>query len=231
MQSLARVHQLRTTLAGRFPEAVPLPQRTAWSVAFGLPELDALLPGSGLPRGRLSAATGPGMTALLRAAARHAAGRGERAAWVDAAGLASAECDWSGIALIRPGDPVEALVAAEELLRSDGFALVVVAGAASSGLERVRLARDAAAGGAAYVELGAADGRMAALRLASRVPLDGVRWRRSPRGEPITVDSVELSVRATTPGWDRETTLELPLVPHDVRLALEPGLGDRRGAR
>ena len=151
------VHELRTTLAGRFPDAVPLPHRTAWSVEFGLSAVDALIPGGGLPRGRLSTALGPGMTALLRAAALHTAARGERVAWVDAAGLASAECDWSGIALIRPAGAVEARVAAEELLRSGGFALVVLAGAPSAALERVRMARDASAGGAAYVELGADD--------------------------------------------------------------------------
>ena len=93
------------------------------------------------------------------------------------------------------------------------------------------MARDASAGGAAYVELGSGEGRMAALRLGSRVPSTGVRWRRSRLGEPITVESVELRVRATTPGWDRETTLELPLASHDLRLALEPGVGDRRGGR
>lgn len=225
------VHELRTTLAGRFPDAVPLPHRTAWSVEFGLSAVDALIPGGGLPRGRLSTALGPGMTALLRAAALHTAARGERAAWVDAAGLASAECDWSGIALIRPAGAVEARVAAEELLRSGGFALVVLAGAPSAALERVRMARDASAGGAAYVELGAEDGRMAALRLSSHVPETGVRWRRSGLGEPLAVEAVRLRVRALTPGWDRETTLELPLVPHDVRVALEPGVGDRRGGR
>jgi hypothetical protein len=229
MSPPAAVTQLRSTLAGRFPDAVPLPQRTAWSVAFGVSALDALLPGGGLPRGRISTASGPGMTALLRAAAASAVSRGERAAWVDAAGLASAESGWAGIALIRPASAVDALVAAEELLRSGGFSLVVVAGPGSGGMERVRMARNAAAGGAAYVELGSAEGRMAAVRLGSRV--GGIRWRRSAMGDPVTVEAVEVRVRATTYGWDQEAVLQLPLSYHDLRVALEPELADRRGGR
>jgi hypothetical protein len=229
MSPPALVTQLRSTLAGRFPDAVPLQHRTAWSVAFGVAALDALLPGGGLPRGRVAAASGPGMTALLRAAAAGAVARGERAAWVDAAGLASAESGWAGIALVRPDGPVEARVAAEELLRSGGFSLVVVAGPGSEGIERVRMARNAAAGGAAYVELGSTEGRMAAVRLGSRV--GGIRWRRSALGDPVTVESVEVRVRATTYGWDQEAVLHLPLAYHDLRVALEPGVADRRGGR
>lgn len=229
--SSALLAQLQSTLAGRFPDAVPLPQRTAWSVGFGVSALDALLPGGGLPRGRLSVAAGPGMTALLRAAAASAVARGERAAWVDASGLSSAESAWGGIALVRPRTAVEALVAAEELMRSGGFSLVVVAGAASAALERVRMARNASSGGAAYVELGAQDGRMSAVKLGSRVSADGVRWRRAPDGQPLSVEAVELRVRATTFGWEQEAVLQLPLACHDLRVALEPELADRRGGR
>src|SRR5688572_17519676 len=50
----AEVIALREALEQRFPNAKPLVFRTAGAVSTGLAALDAMLPGGGLPRGRLS---------------------------------------------------------------------------------------------------------------------------------------------------------------------------------
>jgi hypothetical protein len=226
----AQVAALRRTLEERFPAAVPVAFRTAQALGTGWAELDGALPGGGLPRGRLSVWAGTGATAVLRGACAAALARGERAAWVDAARTTSGEAEWGGIALVRPARPADALLCAEELLRSGGFAVVVLAGAETAGGERVRLVHAARDGGAALVEAGSADGWMAAVRMASWVPPGGVRWRRDALGEAVGVESVGVRVRATALGWRREAEVELPLLARDVRLSLEPGVGDRRGA-
>jgi len=76
---------LREALRNRFPNAEPVVYRTAGAVATGLDPLDGMLPGGGLPRGRLVVwSPGGAATAMMRSASHAVIGRGERAAWIDA---------------------------------------------------------------------------------------------------------------------------------------------------
>ena len=71
---------------------------------------------------------------------------------------------------------------------------------------------------------------LAALRLHSRIPVDGYRWRLDPFGEPTEMEAVEVRVNVSGLGLGREAEFELSVEHPDVRLSLEPGLVDRRGA-
>lgn len=227
---MSQVAALREVIEQRFPSAVPSVYQTTPGVATGLRTLDAMLPNEGLPRGRLcSWEPGVGAGAVLRAACGATLERGERAAWIDAAGTASGEIPWSGAALVRPESPVAALVCAEELVRSGGFALVVLAGAATHGSERVRLTRCVREGGTALVEL-SGESHMAAIRFLSGVAPAGFRWRCNHLGEPVRLASVTVRVHAASLGWSRETDVVLPVHTHALRLSLEPSLVSRRGA-
>src|SRR5690606_12689137 len=159
-----RLAELRKILEGRFPDAVPVTYRTAAAVATGLGALDRVLPGGGLPRGRLTAwAPGGGATAMLQAACEAAVGRGGRAAWGGGArrggraggvgggrggageGVGGREGGAAPV-LIQPEGGWgrrAALECAEELLRSGGFALVVLPGVEVVGTDGVRLSRAA----------------------------------------------------------------------------------------
>jgi hypothetical protein len=229
--SAAALYDLRQALQRRFPDALPLGRGTVATVSAGCAALDALLPGGGLARGRLTAwRPGGGATAVLRAACEATVGRGERAAWIDAGGVQGADFWRSGPLLVRPRTQVEALSIAEELLRSGGFALVVLLGASrEAAREAVRLSRAARAGGTAFVA-GAEAVPVAQLRVVSRIAPDGYRWRHGPFGEPVQVVGVRLEVEASSLGWSGRTTLELPVRTHSLRLAPEPRLVDRRGA-
>ena len=226
----AQVAALRRTLEERFPGAVPVAFRTARAMATGWEALDDALPGGGIPRGRLSVWAGAGATAMLRGVCTAALARGERAAWVDAARTTSGEAEWGGISLVRTDSPADALLCAEELLRCGGVGVVVLAGAPTAGSGRVRLVHVALEGGAALVEAGSGDGWMAAVKVSSWVQPGAVRWRRDALGEAVGVDSVGVRVRATALGWSRDAEVELPISVRDVRLSLEPRVGDRRGA-
>ena len=60
---------IRALIEHRFPDATPVTHRTAEPVATGIEALDAILPGHGLPRGRLTVwVPQGGATAVLRAA-------------------------------------------------------------------------------------------------------------------------------------------------------------------
>jgi hypothetical protein len=230
MQSRALL-ELRRTLQQRFPDSLPIAWRAAQTVATGVARLDGLLPAGGLPRGRLTAwAPGGGATAVLRAASVAALARGERAVWVDAAGRVAGDGWPGGPLLVRPSDGWQALAGAEELLRTGGFALVVLDGP-GHGLTReaVRLSRAARAGGAAFVAV-AEELPVAALRLRSRIAADGYDWVRDPFGDPADVAAVTIRVEAQALGWSGATEFRLPVVAHAQRLAVE-ALGDRRGAR
>jgi hypothetical protein len=228
--ALPALDQLRRTLEQRFPDAMPLGHGTADVVSTGIAALDGLLPGGGLARGRLTAwRPGGGTTAVLRAVCEAAVRRGGRAAWVDAAGVQGADFWRGGPMLVRPATECEALASAEELLRSGGFAVVVLLGAErSAAREAVRLSRAARAGGAAFVA-GLSDAAVASLRVVSRIAPDGYRWRHDPFGEPVDVVAVRLEIEATSLGWSGSTTFELPVRSHTPRLAPEPCLSDRRG--
>lgn len=172
---------------------------------------------------------GGGATAALRAACQAAIERGERAAWVDGARMVSGPFWRSDAALFRPGGSQEALECAEELVRTGGLGLVVVTGVRTEETERVRLSRAVREGGStlALLERG---GFMASVRIASRILPGGYRWRPNAFGEPAEVESVMVQARVRALGWSEETEFSLRVVGHDLRLSLEPSLGDRRGA-
>jgi len=174
---------------------------------------------------------GAGATAVLRSACSAAVERGERAAWVDGAGRLAAENWDERVLLLRPSDPIAALVCAEELLRCGGFALVVLAGAgAAAGGEAVRLGRAARTGGSAFVLLGE-DAAVAHMRVRARVRPEDYRWCEGPFGEPAAVTSSSVELEVTSLGWSRRVRLELGLTAHEQRLAPEPWLVDRRGVQ
>ena len=231
----ATVLALRHLLRQRFPDAAPLAERTR-AVATGLGAVDAALPGGGLPRGRLTAwSSGGGATAVLRAACLTTVAAGERAVWVDA--LAVAGPDWEeGPLLLRPAGPLGAFRSAETVLRSGAFALVVLAGAEPEGTVRVRLARAAREGGAAFVALTAgapsAPGRgglLAALRVASRIIPHSYRWRRGAFADPAAPVAATVEVRARAMGWNQRAEVTLPVAPCDLRVPVGASLADRRG--
>jgi hypothetical protein len=223
------VADLRRVLETRFPNAVPLPERTVPQVPTGVEGLDRLFPGGGLPRGRLSVwMPGVGGTAMLRSACWRAVERGERAAWVDGSGRVAPGVEWGGVSLARPRTERQGLECAEELLRCGGFAVVVRVGEGRMGAERVRLCRAAREGGAAFVEV-STDSHLAALRIRARAGPESFNWELGSLGEPIRVESVTVQVRVMAAGWNRESKVVLVVSNHEHTLSLEPGLADRRG--
>lgn len=229
---LAQVLQLKEALEQRFPNAQPVAYRSIGAVATGVPPLDNLLPGNGLPRGRLSLwCPGGGATAILYAAAQAVAGRGERSAWIDGAGTIAGDSWKPGALLLKPEGELEALVCAEELLRSGGFGLIVLSGAGRAFTqEDVRLSRAVREGGGAFVALSATSS-VAHLRVTSRIAPDGYRWRMNPFGEPAEVTEVRVAVEAHALGWSGRTSVTLPVATHANRTASDPALVDRRGAK
>jgi hypothetical protein len=231
----AALAELRAALADRFPDTLPIAYRAARAVGTGFARLDALLPGNGLPRGRLSVwAPGGGATSVLTAACCRVVERGERAAWVDGCGSMTGEFWWPGPLLLRPKGECAALMCAEELLRSGGFALVVLGSIDGTGRElaegAVRLTRAAREGGAAFVAI-ALTVPVAHLRLNSCIAAENYRWRKNPFGEPIEPVAVTLRVAARSLGWSGHTELRLPVLSHGQRIALDPLRPDRRGVR
>lgn len=221
--------ELRRVLEARFPNAVPLPERTVPQVATGVEGLDQILPGGGLPRGRLSVwVPGIGGSAVLRSACQRVVERGERAAWIDGVGRAVPGVSWAGVLLAKPRNEREALACAEELLQSGGYAVVVRMGEGTRGVERVRLCRAAREGGTALVEV-SADSHLAAVRMWARAGPESFRWRRNELGEVVEMESVSLRVRVMAAGWNRESDVVLVVMNHEHTLSLEPGLADRRG--
>ncbi|MGQ0560373.1 MAG: hypothetical protein ACT443_00710 [Gemmatimonadota bacterium] len=230
---LAQVLQLKEALGQRFPNAQPVAYRTAGGLATGIPALDNLLPAGGLPRGRLSLWTpGGGATAILYAAAQAVAARGERSAWIDGAGTIAGD-SWSpGPLLLKPEGELEALICAEELLRSGGFGLIVLSGAGRAFTqEDVRLSRAVREGGGGFVALSATSSSVAHLRVTSRIGPDGYWWRLDPFGEPAEVVEVRVQVEAEALGWSGRTSVALPVATHAYRAAAEGALPDRRGAK
>src|SRR5262249_56271409 len=122
---------------------------------------------------------------------------GERSAWVDAAGTIGP--DWvDGPLLVRPADPmrrVNALRSTEVLLRSGGFALVVLAGAEPKGAEMVRLVRAAREGGGAFVTL-TQNPTLATIHLTSRILANSYRWQRGPFDDSASPIDATVDVRA-----------------------------------
>ncbi len=219
---------LRALIEQRFPDATPLVEReTTEHVSTGIAPLDQVLPHGGLPRGRLSVwAPRGGSTAILRAACHTVVAHSERAAWIDGDNTIAGAFWADGPYLVRPKSRLHALRAAEELLRSGGFSLLILAGCEPQGTETVRLGRAAREGGTALVSVGTA-ASMASLRLTSR--LLRYRWRRTPFGDPAEAQDATVRIDARTVGWSAHTEFTLPVMHHELRLSLESELADRRG--
>jgi hypothetical protein len=227
----ANLSSLRSILEQRFPDATPVTHRTTEQVASGISQLDRALPSGGFPRGRLSVWSPlGGATAILRASCWSVVASGERAAWIDGEHTLTSNSWIDGPVLLKPATRRLALRAAEELLRCGGFALVVLSGAEPMGSETVRLTRAAREGGAALVFLTTA-AAMSSLRVSSQLDPNAYRWKRTPFGEPAVVDDVLVRVRARAMGWNAHTQFLVPVLHHELRLSLEPGLADRRGVR
>lgn len=225
------VSALRQLLDQRFPDSTPLTHRTADPVATGIQLLDSILPGGGLPRGRLSVwSPGGGSTAILRSACLTVASSGERSAWVDGLGTIAGQFWTEGPILVRPASRRNSLRAAEELLRCGGFALIVLSGSEPAGTEMVRLSRAAREGGSAFVAL-TIHTSMASVRLVSRIIPNDYIWRRDPFGDPAEPCTAKVKVKAQSLGWNRQTELRMPVIQNDSRTALEAGIPDRRGVK
>src|SRR5260370_1107881 len=187
---------IRALIEHRFPDATPVTHRTAEPVATGIEVLDAILPGRGLPRGRLTVwMPQGGATAVLRAACHTTVAQGERAVWIDGLGTVAGPFWEEGPILVRPRSRKHGLRGAEELLRCGGFALVVIAGIEPEGTETVRLSRAAREGGGALVTL-TSHASMASLRVTSQILRDTYRWRKTPFGDPAEAQEVMSRVRA-----------------------------------
>lgn len=223
------VAALRALIQQRFPDATPLTggAQTTEQVASGIDALDQILPNGGFPRGRLSVwAPFGGVTAILRAACQAVVANGERSAWIDSQ-RSIAGAFWNdGPYLVRPSSRLHALRAAEELLRSGGFSLLILSDAEPHGTEMVRLTRASREGGTALVAVGSS-ASMASLRLTSR--LMRYRWRRTPFGDPANAEDATVRVHARSVGWNAHTDFPLPVMHHELRLSLESELADRRG--
>jgi hypothetical protein len=157
--------------------------------------------------------------------------RGERAAWIDGAGTIAGDSWKPGPLLLKPEGDMEALVCAEELLRSGGFGLVVLSGAGKAfNSEAVRLSRAVREGGGAFVAVSDAS-VVADLRITSRTGPDAYQWRNNPFGEPAEVVEVRVVVEAAAMGFTGRAAVVLPVASYEQRLAAEVSLVDRRGAK
>jgi len=172
------------------------PARREGFLPTGRPEVDALLPGGGFPRGALAdLAGGPasGKTGLALAALREAQAEGGLAAFVDGRGelyppaAVVLGVDLARLLIVRPG--TGGLWAAEALLASGAFAAVAVdvplhgmaPARAEAALRRLRAAAEK--GGAAGLWLGAAGAPRVAGAL--RLDLDALAQRSRGTVRPV----------------------------------------------
>ncbi|HYV99104.1 MAG TPA: hypothetical protein VE967_16730 [Gemmatimonadaceae bacterium] len=224
---MSSVAALRALLEQRFPDATPVTHRTSRPVPTGVAELDRVLPGGGFPLGRISVCEPRGgTTSMLRAACQNVVAGGHRAAWIDGARTICGAFWDDGPLLVRPDSHTHAVRAADELLRSGGFQLVVLTGVHATDPETMRLMRAVHDGGGAFATI-TQNTTMAALRLAAQI--DGCEWSFDPFGEPAELEAVHVRVHARALGWDKHTTFTIPVRTHELRLSLESGLADRRG--
>ena len=209
------------------PDRAPLPT--------GIAELDALLVGRGLPRGRLTeitGASGSGRTSMLRTLVTAAASGGRWIAYIDAT-RTLAPRDWAHVGseraplwIIRPTTSARATWCADLLLRSGAFALVVLDGAPQiSRVLAVRLTRLARDVGAAFVVTGEhggdATGSSVRIRLAARDPARAATGSdtRSERSTTITLEK-----------GGKRRTIEVSYGRAVARrLCAHPEVPDRRG--
>jgi hypothetical protein len=239
--------QLAAVIAGT-PSTTP-------GLPTGMTPLDDLLPGGGIPTGRITeilAAPGLGKTTLARSLVTATLRRGSAVAWVDATRTLDPR-DWATDAhasmpgvfaqvesdalwMVRPPDPARGPWCADLLLRSGAFALVVLDGApVLPRVVAVRLAQLARESDAALLLLG--DGTRASeiggalrLRLSANAPP-----QRHPaaaitamRGHPAS------TITATLEKGGPYSHVQLEL-GHDIgeniarRLCAHPQVPDRRG--
>jgi hypothetical protein len=218
---------VRARIEQRFPDATPILRRTAPAVASGIAELDRALPHGGFPLGKLSMCTpNGGITAILRAACHAAIAAGDRSVWIDGARTIAGAFWDEGPLLVRPSCHTHAVRAADELLRSGGFRLVVLTGAEPADAETMRLVRAVHDGGGAFAIV-TPHAHMAGLRLASHIA--EYQWKFDPFGDPASVENVRVGVDVRSLGWTRHADFSLSVKSHELRLSLESGLADRRG--
>jgi len=184
MVAASRQEELLERLRQQIRRLERRPARREGFLPTGRPEVDALLPGGGFPRGALTGlAGGPasGKTRLALTALREAQAEGGLAAFVDGCGelyppaAVDLGVDLARLLIVRPGaparrteaerapEPLPGLWAAEALLASGAFAAVAIdvslgrlpAVRAEAALRRLRAAAEK--GGAAGLWLGSAD--------------------------------------------------------------------------
>lgn len=222
--ALANLRQQLAAVVAGTPSATP-------GLPTGLTALDAVLPGGGLPRGRITeilAPAGVGKTTLARSVAAATLTTGHAVAWIDAARTLDPR-DWIGTSegsdalwVVRPANVARASWCADLLLRTGAFALVVLDGAPvlprTVGVRLAQLARDA---DASLLLLG--DGTRAseiggALRLVLR--------RRETHSGPLVTATIEKG------GPHQHVPLQLEVGRgHSIarRLCTHPEIPDRRG--
>ena len=225
--SRVSVAALRALIEQKFPDAVPVTRSIVLPAATGIAELDRALPHGGFPLSRLSICEPRGgATAMLRSACQEAIALGHRAAWIDGARTIAGAFWDNGPLLVRPDGHTRAVRAADELLRSGGFRLVVLTGVTPTDADTLRLGRAAKEGGGALVAV-TTNAQTAALRVASRILK--CRWRVDPFGEPAEVQEVRVAAHVRALGWDKRAEFSIPVRSYELRLSLESGLADRRG--
>ena len=209
------------------PDRAPLPT--------GIAELDALLVGRGIPRGRLTeitGASGSGRTSMLRTLVTAAARGGRWVAYIDAT-RTLAPRDWAHVGseraplwIVRPTNATRAPWCADLLLRSGAFALVVMDGAPQlSRVLAVRLTRLARDVGAAFIATGEhggdATGSSVRIRLAARDPARAAAGS-GARAERTTTITLEKG--------GKRRTIEVSYGRAVARrLCAHPEVPDRRG--
>lgn len=236
---------------------LPPPPPAAPAIPTGIAALDAVLPGGGLPRGRLTELAGPagsGKTTIARAIVEATVADRGWVAYVDAQRTLDPR-DWAhlgdaeGVWMIRPHDATRAAWCADVLLRSGAFALVVLDGAPvltrSNAVRLTRLARDA---DCALLVLGdragAATQLGGAVRLVVERPAPGQRRRPArldvrrreglePGGHRSTSSTDGGATRTILVRVEKGGTLRTVEVSCAVavarRLCAHPEVPDRRG--
>jgi hypothetical protein len=218
----------------------------------GFAALDAILPGGGIPAGRITellAPPGLGKTTIGRSLVAATITAGRCVAWIDATRTldprdwVSASMDGDALWVVRPADPARAPWCADLLLRTGAFALVVLDGApVLPRVVAVRLAQLARDADAALLLLGEGT-RASEIGGALRLVLtrnDRTRNDRSPGvpgpraiGAAPAPDARRVVVTIEKGGPYHHVQLEVPGVdrinPVARRLCAHPEIPDRRG--
>ena len=221
------------TLRQQLADVLDLPKPDAPGLGTGVRALDAVLPGEGVPRGRLTeiiGALGSGKTTFVRSIVERAVEDGLWVAYVDAS-RTLAPRDWAhlgegaGVWMIRPRDAARAPWCADVLLRSGAFALVVLDSAPmlTRGIA-VRLTRLARDSNAALIAIG--DERGSSMVPGSlRLKTTG-RDRRSRRAASAAPSAITITVEK---GGVRQSVEVSCGIGMARRLCSHPEVPDRRG--